>query len=124
MIKHINEVMAVSDQIKHTSCSEAKSIDPQDTLFIDVRSKEAFTAGHIPNAIHCERGLLEFLVADGSPIQLNIFNQQSHQHCIVYCNGGRQSVLAAKTLQDLGVRGVKNLLGGYAEWVATESKNT
>ena len=116
-LKHIDEVMQVQDQIDHISCYDARLMaNRDDTLFVDVRERSAFESGHITGSVHCDRGLLEFYVADGSPMQLESFKGLPYKNYIVYCNGGKQSILAAKTLQDLGVRQVKNLIGGYAAW--------
>jgi len=117
VLKHIDAVMQVQDQIENISCFDAKKlVDHDDVLFVDVRDKEHFEQGHITGAMHCPRGFIEFYVADGSPMQLEAFKGLPYQTYIVYCNGGKQSVLASKTLQDLGVTGVKNLIGGYQSW--------
>ena len=124
MTKHIDSIMAVQNEIAHITCAEAVDYRGRsDVLFVDVRNKEAFLAGHIPNALHCDRGILEFLVADGSPMQIEVFKQQTFAHCIVYCNGGKQSILATKTLQDMGIQCVKNLRGGYTEWISMQDDN-
>ncbi|MEC8882659.1 MAG: rhodanese-like domain-containing protein [Pseudomonadota bacterium] len=116
-LKHIDVVMQVQDQVENISCYDARLLmNKEDVLFVDVRNKEGFLQGHITGAVHCERGMLEFLVADGSPMQLEVFKGQPYSQYIIYCNGGRQSVLAAYTLQNLGVSGVKNLVGGYQAW--------
>ena len=117
MLKHIDSVMQVQEQVVHLSCYEARQyLHRDDVLFVDVREHEQFNAGHIMGAVHCPRGLLEFMVAEGSPMQLEVFRGLPYKCYIVYCNGGRQSILAAKTLQDLGVPDVKNLIGGFHEW--------
>ena len=116
-IKHIDAVMQVQDQIEHISSFDArKRAEHDDVVFIDVRDRSDFEQGHITGATHCPRGYLEFHVAEGSPMQLEAFKGLPYSTYIVYCNGGRQSILAAKTLQDLGVPGVKNLIGGYQAW--------
>lgn len=118
-LKHIDEVMQVQDQIQHISCYDARALaDRDDVLFVDVRNLNHFQTGHITGAVHCERGMLEFLAADGSAMQLEVFKGQPYSQYIVYCNGGRQSVLASHTLQSLGLQGVKNLIGGYQAWQA------
>ena len=116
-LKHIDEVMQVQDQIEHIACYDArKLVDRDDVLFVDVRDQSSFDQGHITGAVHCARGLLEFYIANGSPMQLEVFKGLPYRQYVVYCNGGKQSILAAKTLQDLGVVQVKNLIGGYTAW--------
>ena len=119
VLKHLDEVMQVQDQVENISCYDARLLMNKDNvLFVDVRNEAGFLQGHIMGAVHCDRGMLEFLVADGSPMQLEVFKGQPYSQYIVYCNGGRQSILAAYTLQSLGVSGVKNLVGGYQAWQA------
>ena len=61
--------------------------------FIDVRDKETYEKGTIGNAINLERGLLEFYLADGSPLQVSEFKEPTDKEYIVLCNLGGQSVL-------------------------------
>jgi len=117
MVMSMHELMKVQEQIKHISCEEARNLlDKDDVLFVDVRSIKSFESGHITGSAHCERGVLEFLVADDSPMQLQVFHGLPYRQYIVYCDRGRQSALAAKTLQDMGVPNVYNLMGGYEAW--------
>lgn len=117
MVMSIHEVMQVQELIKHIHCHDArKLVDKEDVLFVDVRSEKSFQEGHITGAAHCERGLLEFFVADGSQMQMEVFQGLPYQQYIVYCSRGRQSALAVKTLQDMGVPNVYNLTGGFEAW--------
>ena len=117
VLKHLKEVMKIKDSIDNISLDEAKEkLDDPNVQFIDVRDKESFSKGSIGNAINLERGLLEFYLADGSPMQVREFKDLTEREYIVVCNFGRQSVLATKTMKDMGVHNVKNLIGGYAEW--------
>jgi len=61
--------------------------------FIDVRDKETYEKGTIGNAINLERGLLEFYLADGSPLQVSEFKEPTDKEYIVLCNLGGQNVL-------------------------------
>ena len=61
--------------------------------FIDVRDKETYEKGTIGNAINLERGLLEFYLADGSPLQVSELKEPTDKEYIVLCNLGGQSVL-------------------------------
>jgi rhodanese-related sulfurtransferase len=35
---------------------------------------------------------------------------------VVYCASGGRSALAAKTLKDMGIENVANMLGGFTAW--------
>ena len=93
------------------SCSQLSSLDKEKTVFIDVRTKEEYDAGHLEGAIHMDRGHLEFYVAKDSPNYHPIFN--SDKTVVVYCQGGIRSLLAAKLMQDMGLKNILNLKEGY-----------
>jgi len=110
-MKHISEVMNVKDTIENISVEDARNkLNDPNVQFIDVRDKETYEKGTIGNAINLERGLLEFYLADGSPLQVDEFKEPTL---------GGQSALATKTIKDMGISNVKNLLGGYTEWHKT-----
>ena len=116
-MKHISEVMNVKETIENISVEEAqKKLNDPNVQFIDVRDKETYEKGTVGNAINLERGLLEFYLADGSPLQTSEFKEPSDKEYILLCNLGGQSVLATKTMMDMGISNVKNLVGGYTEW--------
>lgn len=116
-MKHISEVMNVKEAIENISVEEAQNkLNDPNVQFIDVRDKETYEKGTIGNAINLERGLLEFYLADGSPLQASEFKEPSDKEYILLCNLGGQSVLATKTMMDMGISNVKNLVGGYTEW--------
>jgi rhodanese-related sulfurtransferase len=116
-MKHISEVMNVKETIENISVEEAQNkLNDPNVQFIDVRDKETYEKGTIGNAINLERGLLEFYLADGSPLQASEFKEPSDKEYILLCNLGGQSVLATKTMMDMGISNVKNLVGGYTEW--------
>ena len=40
----------------------------------------------------------------------------SGKRLVVYCASGGRSALAAKTLKDMGIGNVTNMLGGFTAW--------
>jgi rhodanese-related sulfurtransferase len=102
-MKKFNELMNVSSQIKNISVDEAKEkLSDPNVQFIDVRDKSSFESGTIGNAINLERGLLEFYLADGSPLENDMFKNNPEKEYVVFCGLGGQSTLASKTMQDMG----------------------
>ena len=87
--------------------------DPQ-VVFVDVRESIERQEGTIRGSVHAPRGFLEFLADPQSPSHLPVLS--SGKRLVVFCASGGRSVLAAKTLIDLGVANVTHLAGGYAEW--------
>ena len=116
-MKKFDELMSVGKEIENISAKQAKEkLNNPNVQFIDVRDKESFSKGTIGNAIHMDRGLLEFYLAEGSPLENDIFKNNPDKEFIVFCGLGGQGTLATKTMKDMGVKNVKNISGGMSEW--------
>ena len=116
-MKKFDDLMKVRETIENISVEEAKEkLNHPNVQFIDVRNKESFENGTIDNALNLERGLLEFYIAEGSPREKDMFKNNPEKEYIVFCNVGGQSTLATKTMKEMGVKNVKNMIGGYEEW--------
>ena len=119
MKSFIDLLSEANSEIKTISVDELKLIsdDPQ-TQIIDVQSKDVIdNSGMIPNAIHANRGFLEFYAdqREDNPFRKREINNE--KKIIVYCGAGGQGALATKTLQDMGFKDVSNLEGGSEAWV-------
>jgi rhodanese-related sulfurtransferase len=109
--------MKVTSEIISISTDEVKEkLNDPNVQFIDVRDKNSFEKETIGNAINLERGLLEFYLADGSPLENDMFKNNPEKEYVVFCGLGGQSTLASKTMQDMGLKNVKNLTGGMTAW--------
>ena len=116
-MKKFDELMSVGKEIENISAKQAKDkLNNPNVQFIDVRDKESFSKGTIGNAIHMDRGLLEFYLAEGSPLENDIFKNNPDKEFVVFCGLGGQGTLATKTMKDMGVNNVKNISGGMSEW--------
>ena len=116
-MKKFDELMNVSNEVKNISVDEAKEkLNDPNVQFIDVRDKNSFESETIGNAVNLERGLLEFYLADGSPLENEMFKKNPDKEYIVFCGLGGQSTLATKTMQDMGIKNVKNMTGGMTAW--------
>ena len=116
-MKKFDELMNVSNEITNISIDEAKKkLNDPNVQFIDVRDKDSFRTETIGNAINLERGLLEFYLADGSPLENEMFKNNPDKEYIVFCGLGGQSTLATKTMQYMGIKNVKNMTGGMTAW--------
>src|SRR4030081_1849277 len=84
-----------------------------DVVIVDIRDpREIERDGRIPGAFACTRGMLEFWIDPQSPYAKPIFQQE--KKFIFHCAGGMRSALAAKTAQDMGLRPVAHIGGGFA----------
>ena len=116
-MKKFEDLMNVKNEIENISASEAKEkLKDPNVQFIDVRDKDSFIKGTIGNAIHLDRAFLEFYLAEGSPLENDIFKNNPDKEFVVFCSVGGQGTLATKTMKDMGVKNVKNISGGMAEW--------
>jgi len=79
------------------------------TLFIDVREEGEWRDGHLPNAVHLSRGVIEWLIPD--------VVRDLDQRVILYCGIGQRSLLAGLSLRLLGYTQVYSLAGGFEAWL-------
>jgi len=103
-------------QIETVSAADAiKASQSDDVVIVDIRDpREIERDGKIPGAFSCTRGMLEFWIDPASPYAKPIF--QGDKKFIFHCAGGLRSVLAAKTAQDMGLKPVAHMGGGFAAW--------
>ena len=99
-------------EIPEVTIAEVKAEQDKDSDFVllDVRDEDEYRAGYIPNAVHVTRGMLEFSVENYIP--------DRDQKVIVYCAAGLRSLLAAKSLREMGYTDTISLAGGYRDWAA------
>ncbi|MBL1149869.1 MAG: hypothetical protein HND42_06630 [Armatimonadetes bacterium] len=84
-------------------------------LLLDVREPDEFAEGHLPGAINIPRGFLE-VKADLQHYKRDERLQDRHQKVLCYCGGGHRSLLAAKTLLEMGFGDAVSMAGGWTEW--------
>lgn len=75
---------------------------------LDVREREEYREGHLANAISLPRGFLEIRVEEAVP--------DKSTPIIAYCAGGVRSLIAARTLKEMGYENVVSMSGGYTAW--------
>jgi sulfur-carrier protein adenylyltransferase/sulfurtransferase len=75
---------------------------------IDVREPDEHAQGMIPGTVHIPRGFLELRVERHVP--------DRETPVVLYCASGTRSVLAARSLTELGYSNVRSLAGGFTGW--------
>src|SRR6266568_3744211 len=88
----------------------AAKLKSGEAFMIDVRDKDEWDDGHIPDAIHLSRGTIELDIKEKIP-DLNTM-------VICHCGGGGRSALAAESLQKMGYKNVRSMAGGFKAWKA------
>ena len=76
--------------------------------FIDTREDREWMAGHICDAIHMGKGVLERDIEGVIP--------DTEAEIILYCGGGFRSALSADNLQKMGYSNVYSMDGGFRGW--------
>jgi len=90
-------------------------LDDANTVFVDLRDvRELERDGMIPGAFHAPRGMLEFWVDPESPYYKPVFAEG--KSFVLYCAADWRAVLAAATLEEMGVKDVFHLEGGFSNW--------
>ena len=109
-------VTAAKAEIRELPASEAVRLAGQSgVVLVDVRDpRELERDGKVPGAFHCTRGMLEFWVDPLSPYHKPLF--ASGKRFVFFCAGGMRSALAAKTAQDMGLKPVAHIIGGFRAW--------
>ncbi len=102
--------------IQVINSEQALSLMDQGATILDVREPAEFNVGHLPEAVHIPRGLLEFMV--GNHPALKDFEST----LLVYCKNGGRSTLACDLLQRMGFTQVRMLNGGFDDWAGSVHK--
>jgi len=105
------------EEVKTYSVEDVKARMADPTVqIVDIRDpRELERGGTVVGALHAPRGMLEFWVDPASPYFKPIFADETKEF-ILFCGAGWRSALATKTLQDMGMRNVAHIDGGFAEW--------
>src|SRR6202049_5300484 len=95
--------------IKQIDVEQArKMLDQPETVLVDVRESDEWRQGHIPQALGIPRGFLELRIEEKVP--------DHKTPVILQCASGTRSLLAARTLRELGYENVYNMTGGFNAW--------
>ena len=111
--RHGGRFLRLADEarsrITEISALETAAAIKRGALVLDVREREEFLRGHIPNAAHLARGTLELEIEKRAP--------DSATEIVTYCGAGNRSALSTDNLQRMGYTNVKSLAGGLQAWI-------
>lgn len=109
--------MLTEAEAEVTSLEIAQAVErlaDADLVFVDIRDpRELDREGHIPEARHAPRGMLEFWIDPESPYHKDWFAPPKTY--LFYCASGWRSLLAAQLAQRMGLSSA-SLRGGFTEW--------
>jgi len=109
-------VEAAKREIEEIPAAEAVQLAGRDdVVLVDIRDiRELGRDGKVPGAFHAPRGMLEFWIDPASPYFKPVFGED--KRFVFFCAGGLRSALAAKTAQDMGLKPVAHVVGGFGAW--------
>jgi rhodanese-related sulfurtransferase len=109
-LKIVNDAKS---RVRETNVPEIKKrLDAGEKFYlVDVREDSEWAKGHLPNAIHLGKGVIERDIEAKVP--------DKNAELVLYCGGGFRSALAADNLQKMGYKNVLSMDGGWRGW--TES---
>ena len=106
----------VKREVREVSAEELRQMKAsgEDFSLIDVREREDWYDGIIPDAKTITRGMLE--------LKIDLVTTDKDRKIVLYCGGGSRSALSAYMLQRMGFRNVFSLAGGYGGWEKSEQR--
>ena len=115
--QHVAEMIAAArlliDRVSVHEAAELQRLDA--AILIDLRNvRELQKLGTVANSFHAPRGMLEFWADPDSPYHKPIF--RTDKKLILFCASGLRSALAVRTLQEMGMKNVIDMEGGFTEW--------
>jgi rhodanese-related sulfurtransferase len=109
-------VAEANAMVRTLSVTEAQALLGKcDVVMVDLRDpRELEREGKMPGAFHCPRGMLEFWIDPESPYHKPIFAED--KQFVFFCGGGWRSALATKAAQEMGLKPVAHIDGGFSAW--------
>ena len=97
-------------RVRELTVGDVKAmIDRGETFhLVDVREENEWAKGHLPQARHLGKGIIE------RDIEATIPDHAAP--IVLYCGGGYRSALAADNLQKMGYTNVASMDGGWRGW--------
>jgi rhodanese-related sulfurtransferase len=117
----IDEVLAQArSRLARVAPEDLSAAIEEGAVVIDVRDSALRDAqGPLPGSVVVDLTVLEWRVAPSSDYRT--IEVDDDTQVILVCSEGFSSSLAAARLQDLGVSGATDLIGGYKAWATAVS---
>jgi rhodanese-related sulfurtransferase len=109
--KFLQFVQDAKKRVKETNVRDVKRrLDSGEKfVLVDVREDNEWAMGHLPNAVHLGKGVIERDIEQRIP--------DPGATLILYCGGGFRSALVADNLQKMGYTNVESMDGGWKGWL-------
>ena len=80
----------------------------ENIALLDIREDHEWENGHIVDATHLSKGLIERDIEHNFP--------DKSEEIVLYCGGGFRSALSADNLKKMGYKNVYSMRGGWRKW--------
>ncbi|MGI9405958.1 MAG: rhodanese-like domain-containing protein [Hyphomicrobiaceae bacterium] len=109
-------VTAAKEIIEEVETQDAIALHGNDdVVIVDIRDvRELKRDGRIPGSFHCPRGMLEFWIDPDSPYHKPVFGED--KRFLFHCASDWRSALATARAQEMGLRPVAHIKGGFNGW--------
>jgi len=104
----LRELRGKTPEIEPAVLAAALRENGKRPALVDVREPDEHAQGMIPGTLHIPRGFLELRIEAKVPDRA--------APVVLYCASGTRSVLAARSLTELGYTNVMSLAGGFTGW--------
>ena len=103
-------VSQAKQQVKEVTVADVQArLERGEKLqLVDVREESEWNQGHLPEATHLSKGVIERDIEKQFPAV--------DTELILYCGGGSRSALAADNLRKMGYTNVLSMIGGFRDW--------
>ena len=103
-------VLQLEAQVVNITPAEAAvQLKKKRTVLLDVRTKQEFAEGHLPDAINID-------VLDSANFIKQIQTLKKRKQYVVYCRSGKRSLKASELLLDQKFKHIYNMEGGILAW--------
>jgi rhodanese-related sulfurtransferase len=112
----IDQVLAEArSRLERVTPARAHAEQAAGALVVDIRpAAQRAGEGEVPGAVVIERNVLEWRLDPASDARLPVADYGLR--VLVLCSEGYTSSLAAAALQDLGISGATDVVGGFVAW--------
>ena len=118
--KTLNDyVKEAKSQITEVEVTEVVALLDDGYQVLDIREPAEFISGTIEDAVNVPRGVLEPACDRQFPGR-NEKLMDRDKKWLTFCATSGRSAMAAKVLQEMGFKNVKNINGGMAAWKSAE----
>jgi len=122
MLDNIKKLIAICLLTMVTACSMNESnmkdvtqeelitmtLSANKPVIVDVRTREEYSAGHIPQAINIPHDEVE--------ARLSEFRQIKDQNIVLYCRSGARAAYSYEILEKHKIKNINHLIGDYIAW--------